>query len=301
MHRYFRLLALITLLLRTGLSAFGLSLTGCDGQSVSIENPQRIVVLNASTYEILRDIGEDFRIVGADSATHALIPGAAEKGIANYGHHAQPAVEAVIATRPDLVLANAGVLRDAVPVQLRSAGLPVLLLEHSAKGGIEGLKRRIAAIAAVFGKQAEGRALVEKTDARLVAIEVANAKVVKKKAVFFLYTHGTATYSGSVGTRWLIELAGARPVGPFTGTKPISPEALAEAAPDTIVLLQRNIDALGGVNAVFSLPGVSLTPAGKNRAIHIVDNGAPWIGTRFLDHVEKLHRELYPTTPAQVP
>lgn len=262
--------------------------------ALSAQPPQRIVVLNASTYEILESLGEASRVVGADSATHALIPEAARKAVANFGHHAQPAIESLVAVHPDLVIATDGVLQDSVPVQLRSAGLDVLMLEHSAQNGIPGLKRRIAAIAAIFGKESEGAALIAATDARLAAIETANAKITKKKSVFFLYTHGTATYSGSVGTRWLVELAGARPVGPFTGTKPISPEALAEAAPDTLVLLRRNIDALGGVNAVYSLPGVLLTPAGKNRSVLVVDNGAPWIGTRFLDHVEKLHRELYP-------
>lgn len=293
MHRLALLLLGFSALQPSGLSA--LSLTGYDNQTVTIDPPRRIVVLNASTYEILQDLGEDSRIVGADSATHALIPGATEKGVANFGHHARPAIEAVISLKPDLVLANAGVLLDSAPVQLRSAGLSVLLLEPTTKDGIEGLKRRVSTLAAVFGKQAGGRAIIERIDARMAAIEAANAKVAKRKSVYFLYTHGSAIYGGTTGTRWLIELAGARDAASLTtGTKPISTEALVQASPDAILLLERNIAALGDREAVFAIPGVSLTPAGKNRAVHVVDNGVPWIGTRFLDHVEKLHRELYP-------
>ncbi|AHF93810.1 hemin ABC transporter substrate-binding protein [Opitutaceae bacterium TAV5] len=295
MHR-----TILTALLLPALSlpVFGLSLKSHDDVTVTIDNPRRIVSLNTSNYEILQDLGEASRIVGTDVATHGIIPDAAEKGIANFGHPYRPNIEAIIAAKPDLVLGTADVLLDPAPAQLRSAGLSVLVLEPSAQDGIEGLKRRVAVVASIFDKQAEGRAIVEKIDARMAAIEAANAKVAKKKNVFFLYTHGPGKafiYGRNTGSHWLIELAGARNAADFTtGTKPLTAEALVQASPDALILLERGVAAMGNMDAVFAISGVNLTPAGKNRAAFTVDNNIRWIGTRFPDHIEKLHRQLYP-------
>jgi iron complex transport system substrate-binding protein len=275
-------------------------ITGHDRQTVEIDNPQRIVALNTSTYEILQDLGAAPRIVGVDTATYPLIPEADAKarGIANFGHPYRPNIEAIIATRPDLVIAPADSLRDATPEQLRSAKIPVLMLEPSAQDGIDGLKRRIAVLAAIFGKQAQGEALVKKIDAQMAAIRAANAAITKKKNVFFLYTHGPGKafiYGRDTGSHWLIELAGAHNAADFTtGTPPLTPEALVQASPDALILLERGVAAMGGMDAVMTIPGVNLTSAGRARAAHTVDNNIRWIGTRFLTHVEKLHRELYP-------
>ncbi|EIQ00940.1 ABC-type hemin transport system, periplasmic component [Opitutaceae bacterium TAV1] len=287
------------------LPAFALSLaaatfTGHDGKTVQIDNPQRVVALNTSTFEILQDLGEDPRIAGVDTSTFPFIPeaDARARGIANFGHPYRPNIEAIIAARPDLVIAPADSLRDATPEQLRSAKIPVLILEPSAQDGIDGLKRRIAVIAAALGKQAEGEALIKKIDARMTAIRTANAVIPKKKNVFFLYTHGPGKafiYGRDTGSHWLIELAGAHNAADFTtGTKPLTPEALVQASPDAFILLERGVAAMGGMEAVFTIPGVNLTPAGRTRTAFTVDNSIRWIGTRFLDHVEKLHRELYP-------
>ena len=58
--------------------------------------------------------------------------------------------------------------------------------------------------------------------------------------------------------------------------------------------LTRSLAVAWGPEGIRSLPGVSLTPAGRDLRIFSTDNNIRWIGPRFLDHVEKLHRELYP-------
>lgn len=282
-------------------SAHAATVTGHDGRAVEVASPARIVALNTSTYEILADLGESERIVGTDTATHAIIPGSDEKKIVNFGHPYRPNLEAIIALKPDLVVSTADSLPEPAPAQLRSAGLPVLILEPSAQDGIDGLKRRVTLVADLFGKQAEGSALVEKIDARLAAITAANAKIRKPKNVFFLYTHGPGKafiYGRDTGSHWLIELAGARNAADFTtGTKPLTAEALVQSSPDSFILLERGVAAMGNLDAVFTIPGVNLTPAGRNRSAFTVDNNIRWIGTRFLDHVEKLHLQLYPEAP----
>ncbi len=272
------------------------AVTGIDGHTVSVKNPVRIVALNTSTVEILAELGEAHRIVGVDLTGLTILP--ERKDLANFGHPYRPNIEGIIATGPDLVITTADTFQYSSTDQLRSAGIPVLLLESSAQDGLEGLKRRITAIAALFDKQAEAVKLNEAIDRRLAALREKNASIEKKARVFFLYTHGpghAVIYGRNTGSHWLIELAGGINAADFTeGTKPLTPEATVQAAPDVFILLERSLAAVKGPEGIRSLPGVSLTPAGRDLRIFSTDNNIRWIGPRFMDHVEKLHRELYP-------
>ena len=272
------------------------SVTGVDGLVVSVENPARIVALNTSTIEILAALGEDGRIVGVDTSGVALMAG--REGIANFGHPYRPNIEAIIASSPDLVIATADSFQNANADQLRAARVPVLILESSSKDGPEGLKRRIAVVAELFDKAEAGRELNASIDRRLAALRAKVEKADKKPRVFFLYTHGpghAVIYGRNTGSHWLIELAGGINAADFTeGTKPLTPEAMVQSAPEVFVLLERGLKAIKGPEGIRSLPGAALTPAGRERRVLSADDSIRWIGPRFIDHVEKLHGELYP-------
>ena len=47
----------------------------------------------------------------------------------------------------------------------------------------------------------------------------------------------------------------------------MTPEALAKAAPDTVIVMSDGMKSAGGVDGVVSAPGVAQTPAGKNRSV----------------------------------
>lgn len=288
-----------------GWCSFAAALTGADGVSVEITSrPVRIVALNPSTIEILRALGEAERIVGVDRAGVALLP--EREDLADLGHPYSPSVEGIISLKPDLVIGTADSLQKASADQLRSARVPVLVLEPSAQDGLEGLKRRVRAVAAVFDKTERGGAINQEIDRRRAALQARTARIEKKRRVFFLYTHGpghAAIYGRETGSHWLIDLAGGVNAADFTvGTKPLNAEAMVRADPDALILLQRGIDAVKGVPGALKLPGVSLTKAGKAKAVFVVDNNIRWIGPRFLDHAEKLFGELYPEpTTAPVP
>ncbi len=276
-------------------AALAASITGSDGVAVEIDNPQRIVALNASTVEILIELGAADRIVATDNGGERVL---APHKVTGLGHPYRPSVEGIISQKPDLVIAPLENIKSPPLAQLRTAKIPVLVIEDSATDGIDGLKRRIAMIAAALAVPEKGKALAGSIDARLQPILTATAALPKKRRVFFIYAHGPGSaviHGRHTGAHWLIELAGGVNAADFTeGTKPMTPEALVAAAPDDIILLDRGLDAVGGLDGALALTGVALTPAGKNKAIHTVDDNIRWIGPRFLDEVEKLHRALYP-------
>ena len=100
-----------------------------------------------------------------------------------------------------------------------------------------------------------------------------------RPTVAFLYLRGQAGVAllggrGS-GADSMIEAAGgtdagaALGLGPFT---PITSEALAEAAPDVILLMTDGLRSVGGVDGALAVPGVAQTPAGRDRRIVSIDD-----------------------------
>ena len=71
----------------------------------------------------------------------------------------------------------------------------------------------------------------------------------------------------------LIALAGGIScVDEYEGYKPINAEAIIAAKPDFVLLTDRGLTSIGGVEAVAKLPGISLTKAGKEKNIISMDD-----------------------------
>ena len=116
-----------------------------------------------------------------------------------------------------------------------------------------------------------------------------------------LYRRGPAgiyllTGAGA-GPDAMIEAIGARDAGTelgVTGFKPITSEALINAAPDVILVLTDSVRSVGGVDGLLSIPGVAQTPAGEQRRIVDMDDGVLLnFGTRTGAAIEALAKAVY--------
>ncbi|MBB6097478.1 iron complex transport system substrate-binding protein [Deinobacterium chartae] len=286
-----RKLVLLSLLIASGAQAA--KVTGIDGVSVDVKNPKRIVALNASTVEILFKLGKGNLLVGTDSS--ATYPAAAAR-FATLGHPYRVPVEGTISLKPDLVIGTEESFPESTAQQLRGAGLNVLKLENSGEGGIPALKRRITAIAAALNAQASGQKLIREIDAQLATLKAQVQKANTKPRVLFLYAHGpgdASIYGRQTGSETLMELVGAVNAVDFTdGMKPLTAEAMVQANPDAIIMLERGFEAVKGLEGVLKMPGVALTNAGKNKRIYVVDNSIRWVGPRFPEFASKLFKDM---------
>ena len=269
-------------------------LKGVDGKTVDVAVPKRVVVLNASLVESVFALGQGATVVGTDIAVNH--PPELAK-VAKVGHPYHPSVEGIISLAPDVVLACEENLPAATAEQLRSAGLPVLVLENSARDGIAGLRRRIGVLARLFQKPEAGERLLQDLDTRLASLREKVAAHKGKPRVLFLYAHGPGeafVYGRDTGVHTLIELVGGQNAADFTtGSKPLTAEGVVQAAPDVLLLLGRGLEAVGGRDGVLALPGVALTPAGQNRKIFAVDDTVRWVGPRFAQFADTLFKELH--------
>lgn len=288
-----RLAFLMSFSLFTTSAAYAKSFQSVDGKKVEIKSTSRIVALNSTTFEIINALGEIKNVVGIDNGSMFL---EAAKGIEAVGHPYRPSVEGIISLKPSVVIATQDSLPTESVAQLRTAKVPVLILSNSYLDGYDGLKKRIQILGDVLNKKKEATLLVQNLETQINELKQKVEKLSETKKVFFLYAHSpsdASIYGKETGSHFLIELVGAKNAADFaTGVKPLTAEAMVQASPDAIIMLQRGFDAVGGVKGALKMPGVALTPAGKNKKIIIVDNTVRWVGPRFPEFANKLFSEI---------
>jgi iron complex transport system substrate-binding protein len=104
-------------------------------------------------------------------------------------------------------------------------------------------------------------------------------KAANSPRIAFLYLRGTSSIyliggPGS-GADSLIQSIGGIDVGAVSLKHPfntLTPEALAAANPDVILVMTKGLESVGGISGLLKLPGVAQTNAGKNAKVIDVDD-----------------------------
>ncbi|HRN18906.1 MAG TPA: ABC transporter substrate-binding protein, partial [Trueperaceae bacterium] len=115
----------------------------------------------------------------------------------------------------------------------------------------------------------QGEKLADELSTKIAAVAARGAELEPKPRVLFLYLGARSMqFAGGADTasNVMIEAAGGIDVGKevgFVGNVPFTPEAIVTAAPDVIIVTERGIAAVGSVDEVLKIPGVSETPAAK--------------------------------------
>ena len=274
-------------------SAIASVVTGFDGVKVNVPKPQRIVAINSTTTEILFVLGAGDRVVGREDS---VVYPAKAKSIPSVGHPYYPSVEGIISLKPDVVVGTKENLPPASITQLRSANVPVLVLEPSDLDGVDGYKRRVRMLAELVDQQEKAQEEIGRFDAVLKAVEAGVKKSASRPRVFFFYSHGPAAgyiYGNHTGPHYLIEAAGGENAAQSVeGVKTFTQEAMINTQPDVILVLERVSKNLGGPAAIARTPGIALTPAGRNKKVIEMEETIRSIGPRFAEFVKELNTKL---------
>ncbi|MFB7515388.1 hemin ABC transporter substrate-binding protein [Streptomyces sp. NPDC056144] len=246
-----------------------------EGRSVTVASAERIVPLSGSLNEIVFTLGLGRNVVARDIT--ATFEQAAKLPVVTRGHDVS--AESVLSLRPTVVVAESTTGPAEAVAQIRDAGIPVVVVKPAKE--LTDVGARIDAVAAALGVPASGTALGQRTEARVEAVRSTVPAHAGKPRVAFLYVRGSAAVyllggAGS-GASSLLEAAGAVDAGKESGlTKdftPLTSEALAQAAPDAILVMSKGLASVGGADGLVALPGVAQTPAGADRRIVTVDDG----------------------------
>lgn len=252
-------------------AALPTTVTDAAGERVTVTSADRIVSLNGGITETLIAMGLRDRIVGRDVS--ADVAEVADVPLVTQGHDVS--AEGVLRLEPTLVLADPRTGPPEAIAAIRSAGVPVVLVPEV--WSLDQMQARTQAVAAAVGAPGTGAAVTTTVERQLRRLRDPGGA---NPTVAFLYLRGTAAVyllggAGS-GADSLIEAVGgvdagsAAGLGPFT---PLTPEALAQAQPDVILVMTKGLESVGGVSGLLELPGVGQTPAGRDRRIVALPDG----------------------------
>lgn len=262
------------------------SVPSCNERAPAASAGPRIVAIGGAVTETLFALGLGAQVVAVD--TSSSFPEAVH-ALPRVGYQRTLAAETVLAFRPTLVLASHEAGPPAALAQLRSAGVRVEVLPEV--GDARSAAERVRQLGELVGKRAAAAALARPLD------ELVPRRGATAPRVLFLFARG-AGVAMVAGDRspaaTMIELAGGvNAVRGFSGYKPLSGEAVLAAAPEVVLVPTRSLTALGGSEALWRLPGLAQTPAGRAaRLVQLDDLLLIGFGPRLADAVEQLGRAL---------
>ncbi|MFN8518001.1 MAG: ABC transporter substrate-binding protein [Chloroflexota bacterium] len=274
------------------------TVTDADGHQVTVTDVDRILPVNlyGSIAEIVFSLGLGDHVIGRDTST--TFPDAAALPLVTVNGHDLSA-EAILELDPSIVLADASIGPSEVFEQLRASGVTVVMLDELQT--IADVPDHIRAVAAALGVPEAGERLVARTQQQIDDAIASVHPPADPPSIAFLYLRGPAgiyliTGAGA-GPDAMIEAIGARDAGAalgVTGFKPITSEALINAAPDVILVLTDSLASVGGIDGLLAIPGVAQTPAGEQRRIVDMDDGVLLnFGTRTGAAITALAEAVY--------
>ncbi len=231
---------------------------------------RRIVSIGGSVTEIVYALGAAQRLAGVDSTSQ--YPEAA-RTLPNVGYMRALSAEGVLSLDPDLILTLDGSGPPPVLAVLEASSVPVVTIPDDPSP--EGILAKIAAVGEALELEGEAQRLQADVkaalDAALADAAVASADGQKKVLFVLSPGDGKPVVAGQdTAADAIIRMAGGvNAVTGFTGYKPVSAEALIEAAPDAILTMNRHGD--DSAAAMLALPGLELTPAGRTKTVVAMD------------------------------
>ncbi|MFT4265831.1 MAG: ABC transporter substrate-binding protein [Xenophilus sp.] len=258
----------------------------------------RAVSVGAGVTEIVYALGAQNQLLAVD--TSSLHPAEA-RALPKVGYQRTLSAEGVLSLRPQVLLAGLDAGPPAVLAQLASAGVRVVPV-----GGdysLEGVQARVQAVARALGCEPRARTLAADIDRQWRAVQARIASRPLRGAggrplkVAFLMRHGTTAMAAGRGTSAdaLLRMAGvANAFGDaFEGFRPLSPEALVQAAPEAVAATRDGPPQPQDRDAVLATPGLLLTPAGRQGRVAVLDIVLLLgFGPRLPQAVEALHEAL---------
>jgi len=253
------------------------TVTDAQGTSVTVKDASRILALDVyGTYaRTVFELGLGSHVVGRDVSTQ--FPEASKLPLVTTQGHELNA-EKILALDPSVVLVDTTLGPWSVIQQLRSSGIPVVVLPSVRSiANVGGLTLDVAK---ALGVPAAGRALAARVDKGVAEVTrqidaVAPAQRNDKLRTVFLYVRGHSgvyyMFGEGSGADSLIDRLGLYDVAKeidWSGMKPVTDEGIVSAQPDLVLMMTDGLKSVGGVDGLLKrIPALAQTPAGKNHRI----------------------------------
>lgn len=247
----------------------------------------RVVTLGGDVTEIAWALGAGPQLVARDSTSSW--PQQAQ-ALPDVGYLRQLNAEGILSLRPDLVLSSAQAEPSLVLQKVRDSHVNVVKVPEGYT--LSTISEKVSVIADALGKPAQGKALRQQLHEQLASLPTTPLN----KRVLFILSHGgmgSMAAGQQTAADGAIRAAGLQnAMQGFSHYRALSQEGVVASKPDLVVISADGVKAMGGEENLWKLPGLSQTPAGRNKQVLLVDDMALLgFGLRTPDAVKALREK----------
>jgi iron complex transport system substrate-binding protein len=280
---------------RTALLALALAAMAC-GRGADRAGP-RVVAVSKQINEFLYDIHAESVLVARDLTS--IYPPQI-KQLPSVGYHRALSAEGIISMHPTMLLTDGNVGPEPVLEQVRKVGIPVVTMRPGS--GPDSAQLLMKQLGETFHHEREADSVVAewRRDMASVLADTAKWAGTTRPRVMIIHMGQIANSylalkRGSAGDQIVRWAGGENAVDSVGGMMRLTPELIAKAAPDIIIATDVGFDRVGSAEKFAEMPGVALTPAGKSRRIHRIDETeVMYFGPRTAASVRKIAGWLHP-------
>ena len=256
---------------------------------------ERVVCISKQYTEIIFALGAEKNIAAVDLSS--TFPEAAKK-LPTVGYHRALSIEGILAQKPTLILHDDNIGPPAVVEQLEKLKIPMKVFNANAST-IDSTKILMREMGRYFHQEKRAEELCRKLDKEIKQAEVNRPKTDKPVKVLIIH-FGQATNVFLAITKKnpaakMIEMAGGTiAVEGKKRMKQLSPEIIAAADPDVIILTDVGYDRLGSFEKIKEIPGLGTSKAAKkNRIYRFEEHDVMYFGPRTGQNIMKLQKLIF--------
>jgi len=251
--------------------------------------PARVVSLAPSITEMLFSIGLDAEIVGV---TEFCDYPAAAQSKSKVGY-ANPSMEAIIALRPELVLAPRDFLRPDLQLKLEQLKIPVFVLDAHT---LEEIPLQIHTLGKMFEKITAANDATQRMRQRVAEIKQKVETRSAKRVLYVLNHHPLITVGPGSFIHQMIGLAGGVNVAAQTQTAypRLSMETVLKEDPEVLIFPSGEVETVSPGEQQQWRRWDSLSAVKHQRFHEVSSNLLNRPGPRVVDGLEQLARAIHP-------
>ncbi len=276
-----------------------IQLTSCGrfgNQDEKKNNEERIVCISKQYSEIIFALGAQENIVAVDlSSTYPT----EIKQLPTIGYHRALSTETILSMKPTLILHDNNIGPEHVVNQLEELEIPMKTFGDYLPT-IDGTDSLIREMGSYFRKEKEAALLCKKLKTDMEKALAETKKYSKTPKVLIIhFGRASNVYlvmtQKSTAAKMLEWAGGVMAVNDKRGMKQLSPEVVAAANPDIILLTDFGYDRLSNGNEIEKLPGISSTKAFRNNHIfRIEEHDLVYLGPRTGENVLLIQKLIHP-------
>ena len=246
----------------------GIAHANSEGICLPARDSSRIVAAGGSIAEMLYSLGAEGRLIAVDS-TASYLPETAD--LPSVGYVRNLSAEGILALKPSLILGEHDMGPAEVLEQISNVQVEIKRIDerHSAEGIIE----KFFCLAGILSLENTAREILRDQLAPIIEALQQSGKAASEPpqaALILNFVDNQPIIAGSnTSGDGVLRMAGAQNIfSDVEGWKPLSRELLIAANPKHLVVTERALNSVGGLDGMLSDPILATTDAIKDRNIH---------------------------------